>query len=1341
MVKLAQTTLNYLQNRNLFSNHYLESLIKDSPEWNEDVGQAFARAKEIYERRRDSWKKLDESMLEQFLIKPILEEVLGHHYIPQAKVEKGSRRPDYAFFENDAALSEALEHKENDDLYLKAIAVGDAKRWKVLLDKKVKGSSGSFEFQNPSYQIDQYLHMTKVQWGILTNGHHWRIYFNETSYKLDSYYDIDLETILETDNVEGFKHFYLFFRREAFIKGPDDRSFLDQVYDGSVKYAKELGDSLQKNVYEAMKIISEGFFERSENHLVPDEHNLREVQENTLRLLYRLLFIFYAESGKLLNTDNPAYDALSLESIKNKVAGKIDNRELILPVTTDYWNKLETLFALINEGSESERFRLPKETLYIPAYNGGLFDPDKNHFLHTKKVGDEYLARAINLMARDDGDFIDYSTLGTRQLGSIYEGLLEYKLKVAEEDLVAIKEKGKEKWIPKKDAQGKKTFDEVLAGSIYLATDKGERKATGSYYTPDYIVKYIVRNTLGPVLEDKRKAWSEKGLGERPFLHDILDIKVLDPAMGSGHFLVEACEFLANKLVWAWGEAKPEDLESEEVAEHDVHWARREVVRHCIYGVDLNPMAVELAKLSLWLETVAVNKPLTFLDHHLKVGNSLIGGKVDDLKSLPSKEKKGEVENGTKQPTLWDFTVKGHFDKLLQKYGEFASHPDDNLACVKQKEHEYDALQRSELNRRIHELANVWVSTYFGVEPLPDEYADLQNEMNPGSCPDWSHWREREWFRRAQEVAGEKSFFHWELEFPEVFYEEGAQKVNPGWDAVVGNPPYVRQEQLGSNKEYFKLNYNTYHGVADLYVYFFECGHRLLRQKGQFGFISSNKFMRSNYGEALRKYLEDKTYMRQLINFGDLPVFPGATTYPIVILTENGLRVGRDSLYILVPNLKFQTLEDVVKKASYLPETAFKGYNWSLAGDEEQAILDKMDSEGVSLGEYVGEKIKYGIKTGFNKAFIIDVETKNKLILEDQKSNDIIKPMIAGEDIKRYEINYDEKYLIFTRRGIEIDSYFAIKKFLENYRTQLEPRPKDWDTTKKGKWPGRKPGDYKWYEIQDTIAYFSDFEKPKIIWQEICTYQAFAYSNETLFTNNKCFILPTEDFKLLSILNSKLGWYYLSRIVSKLQGGAYAMQSIYLKKLPICRISFTTPADRRTALVDEAKALYTQYLNTPAEPVPLLDFVGGRLGAEPEEGDVVHDLLAHLAERMIDMNKEKNAEIKAFLGFLEGEIGAAVDDMVNKTAVREYYNHEFQKLIDILVKNKKKLRDGYDPKSPTNYRHLQEWYEDSVDKLQPLRERIEATDGLIDQIVYKLYELSDEEIKIVEESISGVKNE
>jgi type I restriction-modification system DNA methylase subunit len=1278
VVKLAQTTLNHLQNRNLFSNHYLESLIKDSSEWNEDVGQAFVRAKEIYNRRRDSWKNLDESMLEQFLIKPILEEVLEHHYIPQAKVEKGSRRPDYAFFENDAALSEALEHKESDDLYLKAIAVGDAKRWKVLLDKKVKGSSGSFEFQNPSYQIDQYLHMTKVQWGILTNGHHWRIYYNETSYKLDSYYDIDLETILETDDVEGFKYFYLFFRREAFVMGPDGRSFLDNVYDGSVKYAKELGDSLQKNVYEAMKIISEGFFERSENDLVPDEHNLREVQENTLRLLYRLLFIFYAESGKLLNTDNSAYDALSLESIKNKVAGKIDNRELILPVTTDYWNKLETIFALINEGSESKRFGLPKETLYIPAYNGGLFDPDKNPFLHTKKVGDEYLARAIDLMARDDGNFIDYSTLGTRQLGSIYEGLLEYKLKVAEEDLVAIKEKGKEKWIPKKDAEGKKTFDEVLAGSIYLATDKGERKATGSYYTPDYIVKYIVRNTLGPVLEDKRKAWSEKGLGERPFLHDILDIRVLDPAMGSGHFLVEACEFLANKLVEAWGEAKPEDLESDVVAEHDVHWARREVVRHCIYGVDLNSMAVELAKLSLWLETVAVNKPLTFLDHHLKVGNSLIGAEVKSLKSLPSKDKKDDVENGTKRPTLWDFTVKGHFDKLLQKYGEFAAHPDDDLASVKQKEHEYDALQRSELNRRIHELANVWVSTYFGVVPPPDEYADLQNEMNPGSCPDWSRWREREWFRLAQEVAEEKSFFHWELEFPEVFYEKGAQKVNPGWDAVVGNPPYdilIRSERGKQLINYLNNQFRTAQYNPNLFALFMERSLLLVRLNGKVSLIVPNMWLTNEKYSKMRDFLLKNSHIQEIFDFE-------FTVFNEVIPT---------CTFLVKRAIQTKDCETIVGVG-----VQERGQFPSLISKVPQSTLIPMIQEGfenvLSRSPMI---LDYSISDTLSNHYIVyrGVETRdNKKYLSQSKRNSLDRAILNAPDINRYYTAWSGTYVRFIPK--ELKSNADVRMYEVPCKVLL-----------------RRTGD-----------------------RLIASIDKEGY----LALKNLYVVIPKSNLSgefLCSLLNSKLLDYERSRRTRD-KGQAFAqIKGSEVSALPIRRISLTTPADRRAALVNEAKALCIQYLNSTAEPAPLLDFVGERLGAEPEESDVVHDLLAHLAERMIDMNKEKNAEIKSFRGFLEGETGAAVDDMANKTAVREYYNHEFQKLIDILGKNRKKLKDGYDPKSPTNYRHLQEWYEDSMDKLQPLRGRIEATDGVIDKIVYRLYGLSDEEIKIVEESI------
>ncbi len=330
---MTQLTLTAVNNKNLFSNHYLESLINENPEWKEDVTEAFAQTKKIYDSRKGSWERIGEAMLEEFLIRPILGKVLGHYFVPQAAAE-GGKRPDYAFFENENDLNDALEHRGLDDLYLKAIAVGDAKSWRTSLDKKVKGVRGSFELQNPSFQIDHYLHVTPVQWGILTNGRQWRIYHKETSYKLDSYYEIDLATVLENNDVEGFKYFYLFFRLGAFIKDASGRSFLERVKDESIAYAKKLGEDLQKNVYEAMEVLSEGFFDWKDNVLAKNEQNLKEVQENTLKLLYRLLFIFYAESLKLLERDNPEYKKLSLESLKNDVAKKIDTRELILPATT-----------------------------------------------------------------------------------------------------------------------------------------------------------------------------------------------------------------------------------------------------------------------------------------------------------------------------------------------------------------------------------------------------------------------------------------------------------------------------------------------------------------------------------------------------------------------------------------------------------------------------------------------------------------------------------------------------------------------------------------------------------------------------------------------------------------------------------------------------------------------------------------------------------------------------------------------------------------------------------------------------------------------------------------------
>ncbi|HUS75119.1 MAG TPA: hypothetical protein VMY43_03840, partial [Methanothrix sp.] len=270
------------KNSNLFSNHYLEKLVKDSQQWREaQPEQAFAQINELFQRKARVLENYNESQLEENFIRPVLR-ILGHHFGVQGKVLGKDRTPDYAFFPDEQSLVEAEAHP-GEDYYRHAVAVGDAKSWKISLDKSRKGL-GIFGMQNPSFQIDVYLRDTPPKWAILTSGRLWRLYHETTSYKLDSFYEVDLPSLLEKGDAESFKYFYLFFRREAFGRTVDGGSFLDSVREGSVAYAQEIGEDLQENVYRAMKILAQGFLAEAGNDLASSEQTIRDVQENCMRL-------------------------------------------------------------------------------------------------------------------------------------------------------------------------------------------------------------------------------------------------------------------------------------------------------------------------------------------------------------------------------------------------------------------------------------------------------------------------------------------------------------------------------------------------------------------------------------------------------------------------------------------------------------------------------------------------------------------------------------------------------------------------------------------------------------------------------------------------------------------------------------------------------------------------------------------------------------------------------------------------------------------------------------------------------------------------------------------------
>ncbi|MHB8995563.1 MAG: Eco57I restriction-modification methylase domain-containing protein [Armatimonadota bacterium] len=759
------------RNEGLFTDHYLQDVLPQVASlW--DVGDLEAVRQELLTLWREQSGQVShysEAQLEDHFIKPVLT-ILGHVFEPQPLA--GQHKPDYAFFADDATRVAALPANGGLEYWGKALAVGDAKSWERKLDK-TSGSDAGWGLSNPSFQVGEYyLARTDCKWGLLTNGRQWRLYAGEPKPDMQRFYEVDLPALLQSGDPADLAYFVLFFRRDAFVPDASGQFFLDRVRAESDLAANKLRENVQEGVYRALLAACRGFVEHGANESAGDD--LEAVYDNALVLLYRLLFVLYAEAAELLplRENHQYHERYSLHAIKQDVAS---NPQVFLQGVVTLWPKLKALFGVIDRGHAG---------LGVPAYNGGLFDPQKHPFLERYELADQHVAQVTDLLARTpEGGFVDYRDLGVRHLGSIYEGLLEYKLARATEPMVVVRRDGQDKWVPVSAVGEMRPEQEHCdAGELYLVTDKGERKATGSYYTPQFIVEYIVENTVGPLV-DKCKA-----------PEDILKLKVLDPAMGSGHFLVEVTDFLARKLLEKGGHkgiALADD-------ESDLSRLKRLVVERCIYGVDLNPLAVELAKLSLWLDTVAKGQPLSFLDHHLRCGNSLIGARVADVPRMPP----FFVRRGAVADTLFDEAAFAeHADGLVGGTERMLALPSTDREAVQRKGQllrEMDEQHR----RPYREIADLWCSRHFGNEYDAHRYNSLVGLLQR-NAPPVSH-EEKTALARSRELAEQYRFFHWELEFPDVFFDEhGRTKPEAGFEAVVGNPPWERMK-LQEN-EFFAL--------------------------------------------------------------------------------------------------------------------------------------------------------------------------------------------------------------------------------------------------------------------------------------------------------------------------------------------------------------------------------------------------------------------------------------------------------------------------------------------------------------------------------------------------------
>lgn len=383
--------------------------------------------------------------------------------------------------------------------------------------------------------------------------------------------------------------------------------------------------------------------------------------------------------------------------------------------------------------------------------------------------------------------------------------------------------------------------------------------------------------------------------------------------------------------------------------------------------------------------------------------------------------------------------------------------------------------------------------------------------------------------------------FCWHTAFADIF-------ATGGFDVVLGNPPYVRQERFSALKPWLEAQYAVYHGVADLYAYFFELGARLLKPNGMMGYISSSTFFKTGSGEPLRQFLRSHTCLKTIVDFGDLQIFEGVTTYPAIVILQKSLPDAAHQLAMLVlqNDLPDNLNQAFTQQQGSMAQAQLTNESWQLESAALANLRAKLTSGHKTLKEVYGSPF-YGIKTGFNEAFVIDRATRDALIAADAKSNELIKPFLEGKDLKKWHAQPRDLWLIFTRRGTDIEHYPAIKQHLEQFKTQLMPKPKDWQ----GDWEGRKAGPYQWWEIQDTVAYHKEFDKPGIAWADISNTNKFCHLEGGYFLGNTGYILPSTDWFLYGWLNSKPLQFVFSAISPQIRGGFYRYIRQYIDELPI----------------------------------------------------------------------------------------------------------------------------------------------------------------------------------------------
>ncbi len=731
----------------------------------------------------------------------------------------------------------------------------------------------------------------------------------------------------------------------------------------------------------------------------------------------------------------------------------------------------------------------------------------------------------------------------------------------------------------------------INASVLGLIFEKINGYKDGSFFTPGFITMYMCRETIRKAVVQKfneTKGWDCKTIDAvYNKIDDIKEantiinsLKICDPAVGSGHFLVSALneliaikndlkvlqdrtgkrlkeyqfEVVNDELIVTdedgeLFEYNPTNKENQRIQETLFH-EKQTIIENCLFGVDINPNSVKICRLRLWIELLknayykneTELETLPNIDINIKCGNSLISRfELDSDLKKALKSSKWTIDSYKIAVATYRNAQNKEQKRAMEKLiadikTDFRSEialNDPKVIKLRKKQGElFGMTNQVQMFERTQKEKTAWNKKLIA---LTTETKKLETDI--------------------EEIKNNKIYedaFEWRFEFPEVLNDEGDFV---GFDVVIGNPPYVQLQKIDFDFSSTSSSYKTFEKTGDIYVLFYEKGFQILNKKGSLSYITSNKWMRANYGKSLRKFLCDFTDCFQLIDFDFFQVFSEANVDTNILSFSHGKTNSIINATLIKDGFKLENINEYVKNNKLTIKDIGSNY-WNISSPIKTNLKQKLEEQGKELKDWEIE-FNRGVLTGLNEAFIIDNKIKEELLVKDYKNKEIIVPYLRGRDVRRFSLKHEDLWLINTHNGLKehkikpIDTkedYFTIYEFLNQFQPKISNR------SDKGN---------HWSNLRN-CAYLLDFNKEKLIYAETMrihksdksNFPRFGYDNSGIFCDKTTYIVTGENIKyLLGVLNSKVGSYLVKEYVTKLDTGGYMMQKVFLEKIPIIQPS------------------------------------------------------------------------------------------------------------------------------------------------------------------------------------------